>query len=295
MLSLAPLRYSHVTATWGGPIQRIEAGTTSVMGERLFQANAYLRDDLRGAPRDNVVYGDADGTGTSRSSSVARHIAISEALERWAHREVLRGPERDLYGFDVDKSSNGMAAFPGLLARQARQRALGEAAERFAVIAWWSGALEAHPRPSPWPGIQVWEIDNPLSSHRVVLLHAGSEDGEHAYGMAGGDTLADACQRAAGELVRAQYVLRRHIARHGVDVRVARHLFERRCLFFAAETGYRLFADRLRRQAVFRAKPEVVFDGEIPGPWAEFATVWRVAVRPAAPEFLSMKDDFFFW
>lgn len=295
-MNLAPLRYRRVLSENGGPIRALECGGTTVLGRRMFQANAYLSDNLRTEPRDNVLYGNPDGTGTANHSSVARHKAISEALERWAYEATIKGDDASAYGFDVDPSTNGMAAYPGVFSRKARDIAVGEAAERFSVIGWWCGAIDARPVGQICPGVDVYRLENPFSNHEVVLLHAQADTDVHAYAHASASNFVEACMRAGVELSRAQFVLRRFFRRGRVGASpVAKGLFERRCLHFATAEGFAAFTERMARPKSRTIKPEVVFDGEIPGPWSRYATVWRVVVRPACLEFLGNTDSFFFW
>lgn len=266
------------------------------MGHRMFQANAFLREDLRTNAEENVIYGNPDGSGTALKPLVARHKAVSEALERWAFDEAVEGPGRERYGFDVDPSSNGMAAYPGLIAVQARWLAMAEAAERFALIGWWSGALDSVARGEVWPGVEAWELENPLTDHRVVLLHALAEPGVHAYAHASAGSFKHACSRAAVELARSQFVLRRYAHRSRVgNLPPVRKMFEARCLHFSSELGYAEFQNRLSIQKWRHVEPTVIYDGEVDGPWSDYATVWRVALEPASPQFLDPKTMFFFW
>jgi hypothetical protein len=73
-------------------------------------------------------------------------------------------------------------------------------------------------------------------------------------------------------------------------------VFERRCLFFGTEEGHELFLRRLqnRTQSGMPAA-SVVCDREIPGPWTDYTTVWRFALRPASSGYLKGGDDYFFW
>jgi hypothetical protein len=295
-MNLAPLRYRRVLSAQGGPVRSLECGTTTVMGQRVFQANAYLRDDLRSRSIPNVVFGNPDGTGTASRPAVARHKAVSEALERWAHRVLHQSPEGACYGFQIDPSSNGMAAFPGVFPWEARTLALAEAAERYSLIAWWSGATDAWPVGEVWPGVECFRLENQISHHEVVILHALAGPGLHAFGFGAGDNQHKACLHAAVELVRSQYVLQRHarLVRHGRQVPV-RGLFERRFLHFSSDQGHAEFRQRLERPKWRSVEPRIVFDGEIPGPWSDFACVWRVALEPASHDFLSPIDTFFFW
>jgi hypothetical protein len=295
-MNLAPLRYRRVLSNHGGPVRNLECGTTTVMGQRVYQANAYLRDELRERGVPHVIFGNCDGTGTADRPAVARHKAVSESLERWAHRELCTAPEGARYGFDVDPSTNGMAAYPGMFPWQARALALQEAAERFALIGWWSGALDGWRVGEVWPGVDGYRLENPVSHHEVVILHMLAEEGVHAFGFGAGDNQHKACLRAAVELVRTQYLLQRHarLGRQGKQQPV-RDLFEQRCVHFSSDQGHEEFHQRLGRPKWRSVEPRIVFDGEIPGPWSDFACVWRVALEPASPDFLSQRDDFFFW
>src|ERR1043165_8125555 len=106
MLSLAALRYRNVLAAHGGPIDRIESGVFPVCGRRMIQANARLSVGLT-PRRERSIYSDADGSGTHPRASVARHMAVSEALERWAFHWTATSALAPQFGFDVDPSSNG--------------------------------------------------------------------------------------------------------------------------------------------------------------------------------------------
>jgi len=143
MINLAGLRYRKVFTEEGGPIERIETADFTVESSRMFQANAFMRTGLLATRSSRAVYSDAAGSGTHASPMVARFMAISEAMERWAYHATALSPERTAYGFDVDPMSNGMAAFPGFFAIQARRKAYLEAVERFSIIAWWEGMLPA--------------------------------------------------------------------------------------------------------------------------------------------------------
>src|ERR1700722_8928463 len=141
MINLAGFRYRNVFADRQGPIVRIDTTDFAVEGRRMFLANAHIRPDLLPHKQQHSVYSDATGSGTHESPMIARYMAISESMERWAYNVTARSAERSKYGFDVDPMSSGMAAFPGLFPGQARRKAYLEAVERFCMIAWWEGML----------------------------------------------------------------------------------------------------------------------------------------------------------
>lgn len=299
MLSLAPLRYRHAMDPASGPIGRVDSFNLPVMDRKLFHANAFLRPGLVRAQRANAVYGTADGSGTHESAVVARHMAVSEALERWAFHEVSRSAQRATFGFNVDPSSNGMAAFPGLGTSRARRTAWLEAIERFCLIGWWHGSVGSTRRPSPWNDIHAVEFLHGFDGVSVVLLIRESEPDLIVYGHAAGETFEAACNRALVELVRSELVLRRHRSLNPGPIErslaTVTDLFERRCLFFSTAAGFRAVISRGRQFVREWRRPRVVFDGEITGPWTEFTTVWRVVLEPPTNEFLQRRDDWFFW
>jgi len=292
-LSLAALRYRSVFADDGGPIVRVTTSNCSILGESQQQANAYLRPELSAGKAPHAIYGPADGTGSSASSAIACHMAISEALERWAFLASYRSANAARYGFDVDRSSNGMAAFPGLFRSQAARRARLEALERYAVISWWDGRFDAEVRPAPFPGVDLVRIHHNAGEGEVIILVQKTRAG-YSFGHAAGSTVTSAALRAAVELARSDFVITAHRAK-GALVKAANFL-ERRALHFSTEVGYAQFRDRLARRAdrpAPRWKP--VFDGEILGPWSRWTTVWRCAVAMPTHEYLEPASDFFFW
>ena len=300
MISLAPFRYRHAMDPATGPIARLETYRMPVCGHSLFHTNAFLAPGLQRSANTPTVYGNAAGSGTDESPVVARHKAVSEALERWAFHDVSALPDGQKYGFHVDPSSNGMAAFPGIGTGGARQAAWLEAIERFCLIGWWQGSVDARRRNSLWSGIHAIEFLHGFDKASVVLLVHEAEPDLIVYGHAAADTFEDACKRASIELARNELVIRRFRSLHPgpVDQHLnsVADLFERRSLFFSTPAGFRAVLKKGRQSArTLLAKPCVVFDGEIPGRWSEFTTVWRVVLEPPTLEFLQNRDDWFFW
>jgi hypothetical protein len=298
MLSLAAFRYRNVLASAGGPIERLEMAETVVLGERTFMANAYLREGLRPPQADWQLFSSANGTGASPSPMVARFMAISEALERWAHWDLQASPERQRYGFDVDSSTNGMSAFPGIFKRQARRGAMWEASERFNILHWWEGQLPATESVGPLPGVTAVTIRSAAPGVTVILFKR-SRSGFVAYGHAAAGDYALACRKAAGEMERHESVVEIFARSHGGQIRnqlpPEAHPMERRSLFFATDEGHDLFLERLRASpARALAEPALVYDGVLRGPWSRYADVWRVLYAPPSSRFLSRDETYFF-
>lgn len=298
MINLAALRYRHVLAEDGGPLERVSCREVSLLGGRWFEANAYLRAEHTAGVWRRQVFGSASGSGTDHSPLVARFKAISEAMERWAHWATFRSGDAARYGFDIDPSSNGMAAFPGLYARQARTAALMEATERFNLLNWWEGRLKTRAAESPFPGTDAFVIESDTPGV-TVILHRRSQRGHHAFGHAARPTFATACEAAAVEMERHEtavgyYVLAGCGRVDGADGTM--HPIEQRSLFFASDEGHEIFQQRARGGSVGpRPRPRVLFDGVVPGPWENYAHVWRVLFEPPSLQFLSREPDYFLW
>jgi hypothetical protein len=243
MPSFAAFRYRNILAAHGGPISALESGTFTCRftGAALHQVNATLRPDLAPARR-SVLFSPVDGTGTHPNPSIARHIALSEALERWAHLDLLRATPttRARYAFDIDPTSNGMSAFPGLLPREARQAAYLEAIERYCLLAWWDGLLPARYRDSPFPTLGAAEILSPFPSATTVILFTQTPSGRYAYGHAAAPTFERACAKALIELDRHELAVERFTGEHSPTT-----LGERRALFFSTPDGFARFWEKV--------------------------------------------------
>jgi hypothetical protein len=293
MLSLAALRYRNVRCEDGGPVAEIQTGVLPIFDRPMIQATVFLRPELIAERPRHVVYGSADGTGSAENVAIARHMAVSEALERWAYYATHNSSDRARYAFDHDRTSNGMAAFPGFR-WQARRRAQFEALERFALVGWWDRRFPSTDHQAPYPGVRMVRINHGVGFGEVVVLYHRTAAGFTAYGHAAGRSVATAASRAAVELVRCAYVIGQYRAR-GALTPVTDHL-EQRCLYYASPEGYADFLDRVE------AKPDkpasvwrTIFDGEIPGPWSQWATVWRHCVEMPTYAFLNRRENFFFW
>lgn len=299
VFNLAAFRYRSILTASGGPVERLEMADMTILGRREFLANAYLRPGLVGDRGNRVLFSLANGSGTSPSPMVARFMAISEAMERWAHWQLHDGAVRHKYGFDVDPSSNGMSAYPGFFRRQARPGALMEAAERFNLLNWWEGRLPASESATRWPGVRSATICSQAPGVTVILFKR-TEEGFIAYGHGAAMDYDAACHKAAAEMERHALVVSRFALMHAGKIcdqlPADAHPIERRSLFFASAAGHELFLERLRsRPHKPLAEPRLVFDGPVPGPWERYADVWRVVYAPPSDRFLSMDENYFLW
>lgn len=257
-------------------------------------ANARLVSGLT-RRRDLCLFGDADGTGTDPVASVARYKAVSEALERWAFHATVKSERAREFAFDIDPSTCGMAAFPGLRQRSARRKAVLEAVERYSLMAWWEGLAEGRQFDTDWPGVSAVAIDSPLGGVTVVA-YARTEWGGYVYGHAAEESFSAACEHAVVELARHEMLLRsRWLSLVAGQHSAPSCIFERRTLFFATEEGHEVFQQRLSRRATRSMPvPEVLCDKHLPGPWEAFASVWRFTLRPTSEGYLRGGERYFF-
>lgn len=288
MFSLAPLLYRGIFSEAGGPIAAVEASEFPVFEKNAYQAAAFLKPELA-AGRSGQV---ADGAAFAESPGAARDLAISEALELWAFRETRRA-SGGRYGFAHDRSSNGMAAYPGFK-WQARRSARFAALERYALVGWWDRRLPATVHQAPYPDVGMVRIQHGQDFGEVVILYHRAPTGFVAYGHAAGSTLATATSRAAVQLVRSEFGISRHRACGAISPPA--DYFERRCLYFSTPEGHAEFVERLGA-AADRPRPRwnVLFDGEIPGPWSRWTKVWRHCVAMPTYSFLDTRTNFFYW
>lgn len=299
-LSLAPLKYSRVRSEAGGPVASVEVGKGVLFGgRRCYNASARLRDGLRPARAVPLaLYSDDDGSGTDSSRSVACYKAISEAIERWAFYSVSSSGVACEYGFDVEPTTDGMAAFPGFGPSGARATARAEALERWAVLEWWRGSLAARSRPVPFKGASGLEILTPIRNCAVALLWtAGLECPGAAYGFAGAADFSAAAEKALVELSRNQRVLKARAARASGAAPEAGG--ERRLVWFSEPQGHASFLERAARSFALPegsgGAPQLLVDREVPGAWSRYATVWRTLYgHPAGHDDGRRADVFMF-
>jgi ribosomal protein S12 methylthiotransferase accessory factor YcaO len=282
-MNLAPIKYAQVESVAGGPIARIETGVQRIGEATYYQANAWLSTELGLEQEPLKMFSTASGTGTDRSQLLARYKAISEAMERWAYRYLARSGDTSQYGFDIEPSTTGMAAFPGLFARQSRKRAMLEAIERYCVANWWAGRLAAQQAEHAKHGDrQFIRIQNPLSSDAVILSWKEYEPNLYAYGTAAAKTAKAASHQAMIEMERSAAALAQY--RKGVSdlsiesVKWMNNYAERQILYYSLPQGHRIFQDRLSLRPSSRKgnRTKPIIDCLIPGPWQKYATVWRV-------------------
>lgn len=286
-MNLAPIRYAKILTSQGGPVEKVATGKIRIGGEEYYQAAASLSTKLNLHPDDLEIFSRCDGGGTDRSAMVARHKAISEALERWAFQQLTRTEHSTAYGFELESSTTGMAAYPGMFSFQSRKRAYLEAEERFCIENWWKGRLTA--QQTDRSDRSSLRIENPISSHAVILTWKRCPGDFVAYGTAAGRTATTAEHKALIEMERSARALTKYHQEHpGVSVETVTGISnysERQILYYSLPEGHARFQERLKQagNAWQGTAPKPIVDCHIPGPWQQYATVWRVLFPVDSP------------
>lgn len=288
-MNLAPWKYRNVIKSKGGPIDHVNLHSITIHGAKYYDAYAYLNQNLiDGHTAKPKIYGTGGGMGTSQYANVAYYKAISEALERWAHAFLINA-QNAAYGFNIDASTSGMAAFPGLTSHEVRRSAFFEAVERWSLQKWWSGELNHE-------FIKIGDINairilSPWTKVSIVLLWQKiSGLNLTAYGFAAARDRNSSYQHGLIELIRNSRVIERFCGRfypNGFtrpdiwsDVN---DMYEKRLLYFATEIGHHIFKNRLAATfTIFNnCLPRCLIDEELRGSWSRYCKVWRVLFEPS--------------
>lgn len=273
-ISLAPWRYRNVLQERGGPISSLSVREILYWGQPAYEAYAELPPQY--APQsESSLYGRVHGSGTHALRSQAIYRAASEAIERWAFFESL-SQYPNSYGFYLDPSTTGMAAFPGLTEKSARPIAYYEAAERWSLMAWWEKRIDHKQLLRDLSsGINGIEILSPIPNVATVILWK-EEASFTAYGFAGHKNLSLAIKKALVELWRNCTILSDYQKNPKI---IPGTINERRLLHFAVKDGRRDFVARISNTQSFSGasveKPRLLIDEPIAGPWSSYAFVWR--------------------
>jgi hypothetical protein len=293
-LNIAPLKYAHVHKSQGGPLADYFAREAHFLGQPLFEAFATLDPERSGCrSAGDWIHGGAHGSGSAATRPQALFAAISEALRFWAWKASAGEAESQrLLGLDLDPTASGFAAFPGLGRQGARKRAYFAAAADWTIREWWLGHLAHRPLvlsaltlPEA-AGLRALQIHSPTPAATVVLLLLEAE-GKHSYASAAAHSAPAAAALALGKLQR-QHELLRNPAQPSQEIAC------KRLLYFGFDEGARRLRKRLDRQGKPLPAPALVVDRPVPGPWAEYAHVWRCLFASASGSYPELEDFFFF-
>lgn len=300
MITLAPIKYRKILKQDGGPIARLTDRERKIRkNESGYEAYAFLDDKLVDIPPKYTIYGNAHGTGSGESRDDAVNRAISEAIERWAYHETFNSTPRK-YGFDIDPTSAGMAAFPGFLGLRARKAAYYEAVERWALREWWSGKLPCRDYHFLQQlGINTLEIQTPFHDVKVVVLFRESAKFKFvSYGFAAHKSLEKAAYKAQIEEHRNYLLLEDVCLQKDEYNNPNTTIEERRLLYFSSPPGHNMFLDMARRASrisgdYIQEKPKKLVDKKVKGPWSKYASVHRVLFQTSTSTYLNDDVRFF--
>ncbi len=225
------------------------------------------------------------GFGTSLIKMKAIKISIVEAVERWALEDFgLRRSGN--YGFDLDSSSTGLAAYPRNI-RMARKNAYSEAVERYIF-----SELAQHPTKicRVHPGFLNQEYVRGLTSdivtdsvkfysivssskEKTVLCVWSVNGGGAVFGFA---TSSSLCRSIKKSLIEAWR--HRMIAQKLESVK-PRHVIEKNIYYWAFGPGKhtlsRWLSSRIESVEKIILPSTLIVDTEILGPWNPEIKLWR--------------------
>lgn len=290
-MNIAPLKYAHVHKEHGGPIASISFRERELPGGKIFEAFATLDEKTTGFKKEGqFLYGNAHGTGTAATKPEAIYCAISEALERWAWSSAYQDPTlRKALRYDLDPSTTGFAAFPGLGLHGARKRAFFEATERWSLCMWWEGKLPHSDL--KLEGVSGISLQSGVPGTATVVIWS-EEHGLTHYGFASSINITAAVAKAKIELQRNKDVLEFYAAEKKKGALPPLGLTERRLRFFAEPAGYALFKERLSRKGSPSTAPVLAVDMSVRGPWTQYTHVWRCLFESSKFR-ENDKDDYF--
>ena len=253
-------------------------------GEILFEAVCSLKKTHRPDwVSKSAVYNNRDGAGTSQFKNIAVYKAISETLERWAFYVTADSDESKKYCFDINPTTTGMAAYPGLTAKGARANAIMEANERWALHEFWRGNLPVRKHLSPIKNLSHFEIVTPFKNCQISLL-SYKNNGQYLYAFAAEETLGKSFQHALVELARNIRVMEK-IKDAPKKIEDFNEISDKRLYYFSTEEGHNLFNDRLSNTTKsILTTPNLVCDLEIKGPWNQYTKVWRYLYADSYPD-----------
>lgn len=280
-MSLAPFYYRNVMRRKGGPIRKVR-----YFLERDFvTAYAFLAPSLLPDWIEcGQIFDSVDGVGSHRYRNVAFYKAISEALERWAFYATVHSDSAKKLGFDIEPSSTGMACFPSFFSTKAKRSAMCEAIERWSLSEWWHGNLSHQFVDScDESNRKVMELATPFKNHHTILTWEYDQvAGRSLHAVATSPSLVQAKNHSEVELERKRVSLQKFLDVYpGFDpaylIEKLAAQNEKKFLYFCIGDGVQEFEDRIQFNSgkATCAKPRLLVDCEILGPWSRYGKVWR--------------------
>ena len=253
-------------------------------GNRHHEALVFLKN--KHLPKwlsHSELYSCCDGTGTSLYKNIAVYKAISEALERWAFYVTTESNESNKFCFDINPSTTGMAAYPGITTKGARKNAIVEASERWALHEFWRGNLPVIEHETNIQNLLHYEIVSEMNKVKVSLVSYKTES-QYLYGFAADRTLTESFEHALVELARNIRVLNK-FNKENINFNSFKDISDKRLIYFSTPEGNDLF--NIKVQSAPKApltSPKLICDLEIKGPWNQYTKVWRYLYADSYPD-----------
>ena len=270
-MNVAPLKYAHVQKQHGGPIEAVSYVERDLPTGKMFEGFANLDEKITGIHSSGeLLYANVHGSGFAATKAEAIHCAISEAMERWGWYAASQDAGmRKALRFDLDATTAGFSAFPGLGVQGAMKRALFEAAENWAIGTWWDGKLPH--KDLSVPGLSAILVQSTVPGIAVVVIWK-EEKGQTYFGSAASHSQASAIELARLDMQHHQDMLafcKNEKKRESFSLSV------RRMQHFAEPAGFAAFRERLAKKGSTSPAPTLLVDESVRGPWTQYAHVWR--------------------
>jgi hypothetical protein len=262
-----------------------EVFTVEILNKAKFhEAFCSLKKDLKPDwVSPSSIYSSKDGSGTSQYKNIAVYKAISEALERWAFYEIADSKDQKEFCFDLNPSTTGMAAYPGLTAKQARENAILEAGERWALHEFWRGNLPVVEHNTNIENLHHYEIITDFKKVKISLLSYKS-DSQYLYAFAADRSLINSFEHALIELARNTRVMNKFKKKNKSFVDFD-EISDKRLVYFSSTEGHDLFKSKIQSAPKSPLTiPKLICDKELKGPWNEYTKVWRYLYANSYPD-----------
>jgi len=289
----------------GPVVSLVSAPYPSFWTRALWHSSAILHPSIQSSLTTDTTVLKSCGSGWSSDKHESQSKAITEAVERWALSTYSQWPPKA--ALDIDPTSTGFSALPCTFTRdESRTISYCEALERWVLNSIWDNAdipLERAPFSDKvllglfrklQGKVHLYRTEfadtklDPQSTFRTnfyLCLFETSAGGVVPGSACGVDATATA-RRAILEAfthARAYFRLKKLPAGEIANI------LEKRLLHFGdLEHGFAEISKRLSAGTAAAGKntPDIIFSGELAGPWNPEIFVYRIVLR-GSPAFLS--------
>lgn len=272
---------------FGGPIEYVEYNYQEILpAQQGFIVNTKLKADYLTNFNFLKIYQNCTGSGTDTKPFEALEKSISESLERWAFLETVNSDNKKQFGFDIDSSTNGMAAHPTRIIAQ--KNSFLEALERWTLSTWWNHGIKCDKECSSDSGVLHFTFsykDQPQlklfnMENASVIMTYKKEKNFYTYGFGAALTKEAAYQKAEIERTRNRDVLSWYLKNEQTFSDL--HYTEESLVFYSTGEGFDLFRKKLTLDHYTKIRFDVLFSKQMPGPWEKWVYVYRTLLTSEA-------------